>query len=79
MLSKREGVDHLVLPEASSYQTHLLCEGLQHSLMGEILSDEDDFGKPGRDGWLFLGRDLEGNFSLGRNVLTEGWPYLFPI
>jgi hypothetical protein len=28
--------------------SHLVAEGLQHSLLGEILCEEDDFGKPRR-------------------------------
>jgi len=36
-------------------------EGLEHPMLGEILGDEDDFGKPGRHRWPFLRRGLESN------------------
>src|SRR2546428_8493991 len=56
---QHEEVDPLVLPKALSHQTHLVCESLQYCLLGEILCDEDDFGKPGRHRGPFLGRGLE--------------------
>ena len=58
---QHEEVDDLVLPKAPPHQTHLVCESLQHSLLDEIVCDEDDFGKPGRHRWPFLGGGLESN------------------
>ncbi len=54
-------IDDLILPKASSHQTHLVREGFQCPMMGEILRYEDNFGKPRGDGWPFLGRGLENN------------------
>jgi hypothetical protein len=50
---QHEEVDDLVLSKASWHQMHLLGEGLQHGVLGEILCDEDDFGKKGEEQMAF--------------------------
>src|SRR5438094_9137914 len=62
---QHEEVDHLVLPKALSHQMHLLGQGLQYSLLSEILCDEHDFGKPRRHRRAILTRSLDLNTRVG--------------
>jgi hypothetical protein len=72
---EHEEVDDLVQPKASSHQGPLVGESLQYSLLGEIVCDEDDFGKPGRHRRAVLRRSLDlntrGGYHRERDLLMR--------
>src|SRR5207244_6619428 len=62
---KCEEIDGFVATEASAHQTHLLCKGFEQVLRCEMLSEDDDFGEPGRDRVTVNWRGLNLNTLVG--------------
>jgi len=69
-------VDDIEHASATASKVQLLADGVEMALLREMPSQDDDFGKPGRDGWHVLGAcaNLNGWYSacVHRQLLHRG-------